>query len=881
MTRVLKIFDPNDKPFGRLSNNYKQEIRFGDGKPCRSLTNYIYANLLSDYPNKQEICYAVKNVDAVFEKLRQKEINSVTIKAIKAALKVKFQNKDLAELLLSTGNSKIVYWSEDCFIGSGSNPQPTGENWYGVCLEQRRLELINEMNARKKQMTKAEKDKVMYDTYLAYKGLTDAIKSGNDLKKFIGMSPSKIVENLGRENLEHNSLPPQAFFANVKQQLYKDIEKYVKNLNDLVPEIRKNQMADLRLRKKRELKKIIFDTYADYVISKEYPDLKKDKYAEAKDQHFKSMEFLEKAEELEDKIYTLYKKKLLSERLSKIIDKIIESFSIPSKEDVKEALDYKTSFDSKQDSYVNTTLSSDGSPILILPSTPYPDDPNYTYYAPYIKYVPFSPMFFDTLKIDNLEFLTVSHYIITCLIKYVNNITIEKAHSYILKHPDQPIKDWESFLHPDGATCKYAIMKDDTYGKNLIKYAFQGLDKKFEDRIMQDFLLATGNDILVYNDLKDPILGVGKSGKGQNQVGIYLMKLRTKIAIDRKTETFHLVRAEDITAIFERNNFMKEWIKSRVKDTCRVLIIIKNYLKSKHGFDAQLSPEFASAALDNIYQPCSKIYGAANKITAEVPEYFRLMIQSCEGFETVKYSTSEVLWKRLVVIIYYLFKHLNESGLGFENIPSEIGNVQITSSMVQRCETIVSDELENCIASALINLIIGIIDFNKQISQNYVVSKIDVKTATMIILADDIPKHKPKPKPVIKPGFDISIFGVEDEQPEDDDISKPGLDIDEKPEDEQPEEDEKPLFFDDESIEDDGKEEEEEEEYDYDEGGYEDDDKYSPRSDLIVVFLSKIDEVKDKEAIAIAIEDAIKTIKNSRMPNQIKRNRINFFATQR
>ena len=26
MTRVLKIFDPNDKPFGRLSNNYNQNI---------------------------------------------------------------------------------------------------------------------------------------------------------------------------------------------------------------------------------------------------------------------------------------------------------------------------------------------------------------------------------------------------------------------------------------------------------------------------------------------------------------------------------------------------------------------------------------------------------------------------------------------------------------------------------------------------------------------------------------------------------------------------------------------------------------------------------------------------------------------------------------
>ena len=905
MTRVLKIFDPNDKPFGRLSNNYKQNIRFGEGKPCKTLTNYIYANLLSEYPNKQEICYTTKNVDAVFEKLRQKEINNIILNAIKKALKIKFQNKHLANLLISTGNARIIYFSDDCFIGSGPK-LVGGENWYGLCLEQTRRELINEVKALEKNMLKSEKDKIIYDTYLAYYGLLGYIKKGDDLKTFIGMSSYKIVEILGRTNLEARLLSKQNFFANAKKQMYKDIESYVKNSTDLASEIRKNEISDLRLRKKRELKKIIFNTYADYVISKEYPQLKKDKYGEAKDQHFKSMTFDEKAYELEDKVYTLYKNKSFdfSERLSKSIDEIIKSFPIPSKDDVKEALNYKSSFDEKGYELEDKVYTKYDKEFFVLPSTPLPNDPNYEVLSPYIQYVPFSPMAFDNLRIDNLDFLTISHYIITCLIKYVNNITIEKAHSYILKHPDQPIKDWESFLHPDGATCKYSIMKDNIYEKNLCKYAFEGLEKKFEDRNMQDFLLATGNNTLVYNDLNDPILGVGKTGKGKNKIGIYLTKLRTKIAIERQKETFHLVKAEDITTIFERNNFMKEWIKSRVKDMCRVLIIIKNYLKTKIKVEVELSPEFATAVLDNIYQPCSKIYGAANKITAEVPEYFRLIIQSCEGFETVKYNTSEVLWKRLVVIIYYLFEHLYDSGLGFENIPTEIARAQITASMAQRCIKIVLDEVENCIASALINLIIGIVNFNKKIAQDYVVSEIDVKTATMIILANDVykPKPKPKPKPVIKPGFDKSIFGIEDDgdQPEDDgekpeddgekpeddgdqpedDGDKPGDDGDKPGDDGDKPEDDEELVFDDESIKTDEETDEETDVYE-EETDEERDKDYSPRSDLIVEFLSQIDEVKDKESIAIAIEEAIKIIKQSRIPLQIKRNRINFFATQR
>ena len=79
MSTLIKIFDPNDKPFGCLSNNYKQnrleshDIKFSNGKTCTTLTNYIYANLLKDESNKKLLCSLpnyppyYKNVKTTFE----------------------------------------------------------------------------------------------------------------------------------------------------------------------------------------------------------------------------------------------------------------------------------------------------------------------------------------------------------------------------------------------------------------------------------------------------------------------------------------------------------------------------------------------------------------------------------------------------------------------------------------------------------------------------------------------------------------------------------------------------------------------------------------------------------------------------------------------
>ena len=46
MTNTIELFNPNDKPFGKLSNNAYHPMTI-DGKKYDTVTNYIYSNMLT------------------------------------------------------------------------------------------------------------------------------------------------------------------------------------------------------------------------------------------------------------------------------------------------------------------------------------------------------------------------------------------------------------------------------------------------------------------------------------------------------------------------------------------------------------------------------------------------------------------------------------------------------------------------------------------------------------------------------------------------------------------------------------------------------------------------------------------------------------------
>lgn len=987
MAEVIKFFDPNDKPFGRLSNNYRHNIKFADGKTCTTVTNYIYANILREPLHKILVCSAKKDVVQTFHKLYQEEFNSKFKKALKKSLQVKFSNpeSDISKLLLQTGDARIFYFSYDHFLGiSDINDSKTGENWYGLALEQARLDLKNMLKKQKTLVINTEKNEKIYDIYLAHKGLIDAIKNGNNLKEFIGKSIPEIIRVLGRENLERLCLPIKEFLENFRKGHSNEIKQFIDYPENLVHVIRKNEMASLQEKKQREERKIIFDMYADYLLDRKFPDVPKDKYEEAKSQHFETSKFQAEADNLEIRLYNLFKAGMLSENLCKDIDQRLKSFYIPTDEDVKEAISYPISWKDKPEDIKKFTKSKNDESVIVLPSNFFEESPFYTNNS---KYIPLSPFAFSVplLKIKNLSYITISHYILTKLIKFVGHISLQNAYSYILRTPGVP-KDKSSFLNPDDVTKNFNSIKDNTYFSDMIKYAKEALDKKFEDRYMQDILLITGNSQLIYNDFSEPILGgiTNKREKAYNFVGKYLMELRTKFIQIRKQEKFDVLKEEDITNIFEKDRFMNDWIRNRVKDSCNVLNIMKNYLRVKENITTDLTTEFTSAVLDNIFQPCSQIYGAAHNITAKVPDYFRQMVlNECNEFRPGRDAQSiEVIWKRLAVIIYYLIKHLNESGSTIENIRAEIGRVQIFSSTsIHECEKIITGEYDNCVVSAIINILRGIIDFNKKFSKNYQayqVTELDVKTAVSIILKTDlyvvpIKKHKKpefpldtqddleedddevplerKYKPpnrlykLYKKDIDtpyIKHVHVEEEgrevlEDEDEDaLGKEGQLIFEHEEEVDPEDQEvvaeeeqedvpterkykqpnrlykkdidtpdkdvqvkegREVLEDEDSLEKEGEQEEEEydeelaeeeQEEEFDERDGEEDfysdeeDGLSPRSDLIVVVLRTIDEIKHPEEIADNIEEAVKFIKGyKKMSTHAKRIRINFFATQR
>lgn len=882
MTKTIKIFDPKDKPFGWLSNNYKHEMTI-DRQIWQTVTNFIYASVLQTPMNKNVIRLTsnTKDVKQEFLNLYQEEINNVIEKSIMEALPVKFENEQLSELLLSTGKSPILYVSNNTLLGIGAKND--GKNLYGKQLMQVRHLLRAAYKIKEKETAKVEKDQIIYDTYLAEIGMTDAIKAGDDLSDYINKSSTEIVDILGRNKLSQKAPNKETILENIHKGNFPNILRAVDYPGTLVLEIRKKRMGDLRVAKIKERKSILFEMYADYLLVKYYPELPADKYAHAKNQQFKDMGWQQK-KELEDSLYELFKKGMLSSRLSDAFDERMSSFEIPSEEDVKNAKNVTINYTDKPSTITAPYAPATGKPILVYSS----DSPDIEdKYKPYIVFSPISLT--GMLKINGLIYPTVTHFIIYNLLAHLPDVGKNQAYSYLLQQPDQKFTG-ENFLHPNSAQRKYENIRDISYQEQLHKYAREGMNVKFTDRVLQDILIMTGDSNLVWNDFSDPILGIGtKEIKGENFVGKYLMELRSKFIEERKNEQLETINADDITTVLNKDPFMKEWLRMRVRDMCKVLRTMKNYIWAKDEIDTKFNVEFTTTVLDKIYQPCSQIFGAANKITAEVPQYFRVMVQDCPGFSQIGHDTVEVMWRRLAVMIYYLIEHLDNSSI--KNIRAVIGRIELMVSNKATCVNIIADEYDNCIASALINLLKGINIFNKQFSYNTTITEKDVNTAASIILDADVsdevaPKSKiakKKDDPEIDPAFMKLIKGNIGDFEDYESLSAVKRPIRDNPEIYP--EDYGPEFVP--ELDEHSERDEDEEEFVFplspEDSEFESEQEagFSLRRNMLVSVVSEIEDIKDPELIAKHIEGAIDTIKTYPMSKQIKRNRINFFATHR
>ena len=292
----------------------------------------------------------------------------------------------------------------------------------------------------------------------------------------------------------------------------------------------------------------------------------------------------------------------------------------------------KLSSEQMDDYTPETFVKSHGTPIRIMA------DPS----ANEARFAQFSPLALDTLEIDHYKYPNVSLYISTRLLE---NTGVKRHKGEVKRMVTRGMglnpalqllqKDGRNFVSADRATEIYHTVNSDTHIELEETYLRIAINKKFQNRELQDLLLATQTKKILWVDPSDMLLGAGtKEHRGENKVGIVLMEKRNDIRHDRISEPPVIIRSHDISKFIEKDSFMRSWVEMRLRDMCRIVYQMKDYLYKEKEIDEEIDDRFASIVLDKVYQPCSYMYSLISKDTVvTVPKSFLRMVRGCPGTE--------------------------------------------------------------------------------------------------------------------------------------------------------------------------------------------------------------------------------------------------------
>jgi predicted NAD-dependent protein-ADP-ribosyltransferase YbiA (DUF1768 family) len=892
MVRTIKLYDPRDKQYGDLSNNYKSWITI-DRVRYPTVTNFILSNMLTTPHLRRELqeFSDIKNIENKYTELLTKEINTITQNAVETAYTSKIKNNQvLSEKLLSTGKSPIKYIASDEFLGSGK--QGTGYNLVGKILMQIRHQLRNSFKYQQEAKAQEDKDYTIYEAYLAQKSLQQLISKGKDIIDYIGKSPADIIDYMGRSEVMKGSLDHDTVINVLAKRNLIDPEVYlsVEYPTILAQVIRKNELGMLRKRQIGARTKIIFEMYIDYIIEKNFPSLKPEQYVLARKQQLEKIGY-EAYDDIAQRVMKLYYDGMLSERLSKNIDHQLLELYIPTTRAVDEAEAYiLPTKENSTDSSIPYTEPV-GIPIEIYSLPQNEEQSMYTVFS----------LIDNTLMINiyGRIFPTIFHYVTASLIARIPSIkNMTNAYKYVIIPSENPVP---KFVNYDNLKNQYDKLNIEDMATRIEYYMQVGMNSKFENRTFQDSLLLTGDDKLEWNDSFNSILG-----NPGNLTGKYLMSLRKKFKLQRNEEKIDSLKVDDITTILEKDKFLNDWLQMRVSDMCKVINTMKNNLNEKLESPVNITSNLVTSTLDKVYQPCSHIYESAKDITAPVPIYFRLMVQTCPGFNNAETEVVEILWRRVAVIMYYLIEHTKN--LSTYNIRSILGNIEQLVTQGGSCIEVAPNPRDNCIISALVNILNGIVQFNKDMGTSSILGKQDVETAASIILNNDIIGEvipsKLNDEDIVfedaaieakRVGADIATQAYRaytNNEIDRDEITRNRIAVmkarskywNKRMKDQKNNEGiDLETLVDDSLNEDDDYEEMERQLEISMEKSIDDDDVIEPGMEnaSLLDILRNMEGVKYPGRFATLIAGATKIIKGYKMSNRVKTNRINFFATQR
>ena len=775
---VIKIFSVGKNAhYRRLSDNFIQEM-YIDGLMYMTVTNYVYSNMLltlsyqhlirrakfdrkctgakscakynrnrGDCVNAADCEYEVKTIRDQFVVLYQRELDDMKKNAITIALDAKLsQNPDLAQLLLDTRKNVLVYASQGEWMGVGSH-KDKGKNEYGHSLMAARDILVGKKEQRIKDQDEKVRELQLYDTYLAQGNLVKLILSGNDLSEYVGLTPGEILKKMEQDGFSIMREPSQEIvIEEAKRKNYgvmthptaaggildEDTFMALRKPKILASLIRGEYLERLRTDKLERVPGVILGMYMDYLLKKseQYTELSPEQYKEARVQQLLTIDVPTRVQVARE-VKKLYEQGMLSESLSSEIDQRIKSLNIPEEKDSSKAKELAAAIKKESSKIYQETKKAVTSPqgkIVIWPVPPKKGD----------LYKGLSPLDDSKpIQIRGLSYPSITYYCIAQAFSYC--CTEQRSAEKVTEEAYDKIQDNGIFQDLRSLEKKLKIEQEQYYYDRLTANATIALKVKFQNRESQNVLLSTDNKNLIYDDRRDEILGSKAQMKG-NFIGKELMKIRAEIRADRKErgdfrDSEVVLSEKNLTDVFH-NDFLMNWFSMRVRDMCNVILLMKDYLYRKHGIEQRVTTVFAENVLDHVYQPCSHIFAAVQEIKAPPPLDFTRIVKGYKGFaisagDDVN-NVINLMWKRLAVTIYYLIKQMKDATSN--NVADVLSKVEHLASLNRQCEPILRNDLENCIFSALLNIISGITKVNQSYELGNEAQAIDFSAAAAIIL---------------------------------------------------------------------------------------------------------------------------------------------------
>jgi predicted NAD-dependent protein-ADP-ribosyltransferase YbiA (DUF1768 family) len=786
-SKVILLYNPSEKPYGPLSNNYRQEFevrttelveipeKAGKIEKARlekkkleqiyrdtwpAVTNYIYGMMLTDPSHRTGI--KSSNPDEVLDKFKKfyvEEYKTILHRSYATAYATLLrQVPTIAEFLLATGKAKILYLSGNPIIGveeqaniqyidtknvtnildqataeyidlfsSKNSPYITvdqvnyyGDNMIGEILMQLRtnLELLRNQEKSKENILSIQQ------MLRVRNALEKKILLNNDLLFYTGKTYADLDAMLASQKQEY--IPSE---EQLRKMLRQGNIPYLNELAD--PCLLIMRLRQVLAKQQTDTRNLhILDMYAEYILEKNYSDIRPDQRTEARKQQIIKMNISQRVD-LANKLYKLYEDGMLSSRLSDEIEKYIKTYNI---------------IDTSNDAEVIGSLCEKP----IIPDIPISDQTVIKFAAENSDEFSkkFSPIVYHDrmIVIDSLKYPTIAHYILSLLI---NQQTLSNSYSLLFKFGkirDKPKSI--DFLAIDDLNETYGTIKDNYLEKNLMNLAVLSLNSKFKDRNLQNILLYTNDSKLVWNDHEDYYLGNGtKELHGKNIVGKILERIRDKIIVSRQEEkSLGDLSQGDIDNLFSikdpDSNFLKDWLRMRLKDVCTVLTIMERYSDTKNI--QTKNEKFIENVFYGIYHPCDIIYNSAENIKIGKPSVeFTKLIGNIRGFcADIEKSEDlvKVVWKYLVTILYYLNSQGNTSSI---DISKEIAQAEFLVSKNRKCISMYGNQQDDCKASALLNVICSLVNFQKKMGiKNITIESTEINTAVAIILCTPIKLEK-------------------------------------------------------------------------------------------------------------------------------------------